>query len=114
MWVEAGRHKMKMTTIREFAREVRSKNAGPFWLTLEIFLRNKEDHDKLVALEVVTPELISKLYGTPADQVQIFFCENISTIKISIPRPAIQGSPQDKDVHAGQQSVFLANVEIEV
>jgi hypothetical protein len=105
---------MKKTTIREFAHEVRSKNAGPFWLTFEIFMRNRDDYDALVALKVVTPELISKLYGTPADQVQMFFCENINTIKISIPRPVIQGSPQDKDVHAGQQSVFLANVEIEV
>ena len=105
---------MKKTTIREFAHDVRSKNAGPFWLTFEIFLRNREDYDTLVALEVVTPALISRLYGTPPDQVQIFFCANINIIKISIPRPCIQGSPQDKDVHAGQQSVFLANVEIEV
>jgi hypothetical protein len=105
---------MKKTTIREFARDVRSKNAGPFWLTFEIFLESRGDYNTLVALEVVTPELISTLYGTPEDQVQIFHCESINTIKISIPRPAIQGSPQDKDVHAGQQAVFLANVEIEV
>jgi len=114
MWVEVGRNTMKKTTIREFAADVRSKNAGPFWLTFEIFLENREDYDRLVALKVVTPELISTLYGTPADQVQMFFCESINTIKISIPRPVIQASPQDKDVHAGQQSVFLANVEIEV
>ena len=102
------------TTIRDFALYVRSKNAGPFCLTLEIFLKNKEDYDKLVSLNVVTPELISKLYGAPADKVEIFFCENINIIKISIPRPGSQGSPQDKDVHAGQQSVFLANIEIDV
>lgn len=102
------------TTIREFALYVRSKNAGPFCLTLEILLKNWEDYNKLVSLNVVTPELISKLYGTPADKVDIFFCENINIIKISVPRPANQGSLQDKDLHAGQQSVFLANIEIEV
>jgi hypothetical protein len=104
---------MKKTTIREYALHVRSKNAGPFWLTFEIFLKNKEDYDRLVAMNVVTPELISKLYGTSTDQVKIFLCENINIIKISIPRPVIQGSMRDKDSHGGQQSVFLGNVEIE-
>jgi hypothetical protein len=101
-------------TLRDYALYVRSKNAGPFWMTFEIFLKNKEDYDKLAGMSVVTPELISKLYGTPADQVQILFCDNINIIKISIPRPVSQGSPEDKDIHAGQQSVFLANVELQV
>jgi hypothetical protein len=104
---------MKKTVLRDYALYVRSKNAGPFCLTFEIFLRSKEDYDKLVAMDVVTPELISRLYGPPANEVQIFFCENINIIKISIPRPVIQGSLQDKDLHGGQQSVLLANVEIE-
>ena len=103
---------MKKVTLSQYAKYVRSKNAGPFWLTFEIFLKNKEDYDKLVAMNIVTPELISKLYNTPVDQVQIFLCDNINTIKISIPRPVIQGSPQDKDIHGGQQSVFLANYVI--
>lgn len=103
---------MKKTTLRDYALYVRSKNAGPFCLTLEIFLKNKEDYDNLVTMNLVTPELISKIYGPPADQVQIFLCENTYIIKISIPRPVIQGSLQDKDLHAGQQSVLLADVEI--
>jgi hypothetical protein len=103
---------MKKMTLGEYAQYIRSKNAGPFWLTMEIFLKSKEDFDKLVALNVVTPELISKLYGTPADQVQIFLCNDINIIKISIPRPVVQGSLQDKDIHAGQQFILLAAVEI--
>ncbi len=99
-------------TLGNFAKYIRSKNAGPFWLTMEIFLKSKNDFDRLVALRVVSPELISQLYGTPADQVQIFLCEDINIIKISIPRPVIQGSLQDKDIHAGQQFTGLAAVEI--
>jgi hypothetical protein len=105
---------MSKTTIREFAHYVRSKNAGSFWLTFDIFLKNKEDYDKLVAMNVITPELISRIYGTPADQVQIFLCDNINIVKISNPRPVTHGGRKDKDIHSGQQAVFLANVEIEV
>jgi hypothetical protein len=101
-------------TLGNYAKYIRSKNAGPFWLTMEIFLKSKKDFDQLVALNVITPELISRLYGTSADTVQIFFCKNISIIKISIPRPVVQGSLQDKDIHAGQQFIALANVELEV
>lgn len=99
-------------TLGNYAKYIRSKNAGPFWLTLEIFLKSKEDFDRLVALDVVTPELISRLYESPVDQVQIFFCENTNIIKISFPRPVIQGSLQDRDIHAGQQFIHLAGVEV--
>lgn len=99
-------------TLGNYAKYIRSKNAGPFWLTLEIFLKSKEDFDRLVALNVVTPELISRLYESSVDQVQIFFCENTNIIKISFPRPVIQGSLQDRDIHAGQQFIHLAGVEV--
>ncbi len=105
---------MKKTTLRDYALYVRSKNAGPFNLTFEIFLKNKADYNSLVAMNFITPELISRLYGSPENQVQIFLCENIHTIKISIPRPVIQGSLQDKDIHSGQQAVLLADVEIDI
>jgi hypothetical protein len=97
-----------------YAKYIRSKNAGPFWLTMEIFLKSKEDFDRLAALNVITPGLISRLYGTPVDRVQIFHCQDIHIIKISIPRPVIQGSLQDKDIHGGQQFIALANVDLEV
>ena len=104
---------MKKTRLRDYALYVRSKNAGPFCLTFEIFLKNRADYDRLVAMNLVTPERIASLYGPAPESVRIFFCEDIYTIKISIPRPVIQGSLQDKDIHAGQQSVLLADVEMD-
>jgi hypothetical protein len=98
----------------DYAKYIRSKNAGPFWLTMEIFLKSKKDFDRLVSHNLITPGLISRLYGTPAENVQIFLCQDIDIIKISIPRPVVQGCLQDKDIHAGQQFIALANVEIGV
>jgi hypothetical protein len=103
-----------MKTLGDFAKYIRSKNAGPFWMTMDVFFETKNDFDKIVALNVITPELISSLFGTPTDQVRIFLCDNVHTIKISIPRPVIQGSIHDKDIHAGQQYVLLSDIEVAV
>jgi hypothetical protein len=103
-----------MMTLGAFAKYVRSKNAGPFWMTLDVFFETKEDFYTIADRNIITPELISGLFGTPPEQVRIFLCDNVNTIKISIPRPVIQGSLDDKDIHAGQQYVLLSNVEVTV
>ena len=103
-----------MTTLGEFAKYVRSKNAGPFWMTMDVFFETEEDFYTIADRNIITPELISTLFGTSPEQVRIFLCDSVYTIKISIPRPVIQGSLNDKDIHAGQQFVLLANVEIDI
>ena len=101
-----------MTTLGEFAKYVRSKNAGPFWMTMDVFFETKEDFYTIADRNIITPEVISELFGTPTDQVRIFLCDSVNTIKVSIPRPVTQGSLADKDIHAGQQFVLLSDVEI--
>src|SRR6266700_1279273 len=52
-------------TLGELALEVRSKNAGPFWMTLEAFMPDEESYR--IADALITAELISELYHvTPA------------------------------------------------
>ena len=103
-----------MTTLGAFAKYVRSKNAGPFWMTLDVFFETEEDFYTVADRSIITPELISGLFGTPPEQVRIFLCDNVNTIKISIPRPVTQGSLGDKDIHAGQQYVLLSNMEVAI
>lgn len=103
-----------MTKLGEFARYIRSKNAGPFWMTLEVFFKSKADYQKALQQQIITEELIQRLYLTPADQVLIFNCDDLHTIKISIPRPTSQGGVEDRDVHSGQQFSLLSDVKVEV
>ncbi len=44
-------------TLGELALEVRSKNAGPFWMTLEAFMPDEETYR--IADSLITTELIS-------------------------------------------------------
>lgn len=103
-----------MTTLGEFAKYIRSKNAGPFWMTLDVFFRSRDDYEKALRLALITPELIHRLYLTPVDQVRIFHCGDLNTIKVSIPRPTAQAGVTDRDVHSGQQFSLLSDVCIDV
>ena len=75
-------------TVGSLADEIRAKNAGPFWLTLDIFLRRDEDYELLIASGVLTPDCLSGLYGVPADQVQIFELPLLRAVKIPSRAPS--------------------------
>ncbi len=99
-------------TIGQLAEEVRSKNAGPFWTTLDIFLQTDEDYRFLIASNVLTPECIGRLYQVKPAGVQIFYLPGLRAIKISFPRAVTAGSFYDRDQHAGQQHIPLANLSV--
>ena len=97
-------------TLDDIADLVRAKNAGPFWLTLDVFLPSDEAYERVCASDAVDPEVIAPLYRTTADQVQVFPMPALKAIKISFPRPVTQGGFSDRDMHSGQQHVLLAGI----
>ena len=102
------------TLLGEFAQQVRSKNAGPFWITLDIFLRTEDDYEWLRKAGPITAATISALYLIPIESVQIFEMPALWAIKISFPRPVTAGSFEDRDQHGGQQYLPLAQLAIPV
>ncbi|MEV4347692.1 DUF4387 family protein [Actinoplanes sp. NPDC049596] len=97
-------------TVADLALEVRSKNAGPFWVTMEIFLR---DAAGFAAVAFVDEKIIGRLYAVSAATVRIYRIPSLNVVKISFPRPVPQGSPRDRDIHAGQHHVPLASLALE-
>jgi hypothetical protein len=95
-------------TLGDIAELVRAKNAGPFWVTLDVFLGDGERYAQAAGESLITPEVVSDLYNVPPDTVQIFRLPDIHAIKISFPRTVSQGSLLDRDMHSGQQHVPLA------
>ncbi|MGI5500754.1 DUF4387 domain-containing protein [Lentzea sp. CA-135723] len=95
-------------TFGDLALEVRSKNAGPFWVTMELFMRDSSGY--ALAAETVTEDLVASLYEVRAQDVQIFRIPSLNVVKISYPRPVPQGGLRDRDVHAGQHHVPLASL----
>jgi hypothetical protein len=97
-------------TLDDLALEVRCKNAGPFWLTLDVFLR--DDAAYRIAHATITPELIAELYQVPLESLRIYRIPELKVVKVSFPRPVPQGGLRDRDMHAGQHHVPLASIPV--
>jgi hypothetical protein len=97
-------------TVRDVAELVRSKNAGPFWQTLDVFLPDDEAFRLVAESPNLNEDVIGRLYRVDPGDVSIYRLPSIRVVKISFPRPVVQGGVEDRDMHAGQQHVPLADL----
>jgi hypothetical protein len=100
------------TTLGDLAELIRTKNAGPFWITIDVFFRDHADYARVADAAVLTPPVIADLYHVDADTVRLYHLPAINVIKASFPRPTTQGSFTDRDLHAGQQHVPLLQLRV--
>lgn len=100
------------TTLAEVAKLIRSKNAGPFWLTLDVMFEDPEVYRHVRDQQVVTPEKIAQLYGLRPEQVPVFAAASALAVKASMPRVRSSGSPADSDVFGGRQYAPLLGLEL--
>jgi Domain of unknown function (DUF4387) len=98
--------------LQDFAEVVRSKNAGPRRLTLDIIFRTDADYQRAAQSEALTADKIAALYGVPAEAVQIVNYPLGRAIKIVVPRAIMSGDPGDRDVYGAQQHTPLLKLEI--
>ncbi|MEV4319516.1 DUF4387 domain-containing protein [Actinocrispum sp. NPDC049592] len=103
---------MPETTLGDLAHEVRSKNAGPFWVTMELFMRDAEGYRIAADESFLNERVIAELYRVEQTTVRMFRIPSLNVVKISFPRPVSQGSLRDRDIHAGQHHVPLARMPI--
>ena len=99
-----------MAKLGEIVTQVRSKNAGPFWLTIDIFCANESILKQIS--EYLPAERIATLYGTSVNLIKKFEISDLCVLKISLPRPVIQGSREDRDMHAAQYGWLLAELDL--
>jgi hypothetical protein len=102
----------RATTIGDVAELVRSKNAGPFWQTLDVFLPDDESYRRVAESPALTEAVVAELYRTAVDTITIYRLPSIRVVKISFPRPTSQGGVRDRDMHAGQQHIPLAQIQL--
>ena len=99
-----------MTTLAAIAEKVRSKNAGPFWLTIDIFCGTASRYKHIV--NNVPTELVAKLLAVEAEEIKRFEVVDLCVLKFSMPRPKIQGSRHDRDMHGAQWACLLQELEV--
>jgi hypothetical protein len=97
--------------LSEIAQVIRSKNAGPRRLTLDVMFANEADYQRVVQSPALSQEAIGRLYRLPAEQVAVIPYPLGRAIKITLPRDTA-GDPGDRDVYGAQQHAPLLGIEI--
>ena len=59
-------------TLGDLALEVRSKNAGPFWVTVDLFFDSADSYAEHHADPAISAESIAAIYGVDAAHVKRF------------------------------------------
>ena len=96
----------------DIALVCRSKNAGPFQVTIDLMFDAEEKYRKVLDSANFNVENIAKLYNVPVSQIAVKPIDRILTVKVVLPRRHGSGSPQDTDVYGSQQHFPLGNLEI--
>jgi hypothetical protein len=89
--------------LRDLAVSVRSKNAGPFMLTIDFFFGSALDCERVVRSGVLSRERVASIYRVKPASIQVIHIRQSNAVKISLPRPLAAGDIGDRDVAGGQQ-----------
>ncbi len=99
-----------MPRLESMVEKVRSKNAGPFWVTIDIFCG---DHAAFTTVsERLSTRAVAELLQTPIQTLKRFDIAALSVVKFSLPRPSVQGTIRDRDMHGAAYAALLAELDI--
>ena len=101
-----------MPKLWEVAKLVRSKNAGPFLLTIDLMFADEASYTAAKRSRFADPALYARIYRTDPARISLF-CHDVAwAIKVSMPRPVPSGAVDDRDVFGGQYHAPLVMLEV--
>jgi len=98
--------------LSEIAQVIRSKNAGPRRLTLDVMFATDADYQRVAQSPALGREQIAALYRVAREDVAVIPYPVGRAIKIVLARRVMAGDPGDVDVYGAQQHAPLLGVEI--
>lgn len=103
----------RVAKLWEVAKLIRSKNAGPFELTIDIMFDDDASFRRVAASRLGRTDFYARLYRIEESAIQLFLHEDARAIKVSFPRPVPSGDLMDSDVFGGQFHAPLVMEEID-
>lgn len=100
-----------MPDLGHLVSKVRSKNAGPFWLTIDIFCGDPATF--LRVRDGLKDDVVARLYGVDRQLLKRFDIPSLNVVKFSVPRPVVQGTRTDRDMHGAGWGCLLEELQIE-
>ncbi len=102
-----------MKRLTDVARIIRSKNAGPFELTLDVIFDDDHAFELARACGGLSAEAIARAYRLPIDAVlSTHFFAPARAFKATLRRAVSCGAPGDRDVFGAQQHAPLLELEL--
>lgn len=101
-----------MPTIKEVCRHVRSKNAGPFWVTIDLFFDGEDNFKHYSESSALGPALFERVYGADPKWVRRYPAPSLNMVRFSYARTSGQGGEVERDMHGGQQFARIMDVEL--
>ena len=98
--------------LAEIAQVVRSKNAGPRRLTLDLMFATDADYQRVAQSPALERAKIAALYRLEPQDVTVIPYPVGRAIKIVLARRIMAGDPGDFDVYGAQQHAPMLGVEI--
>jgi hypothetical protein len=98
-------------SILSVAEVIRSKNSGPYELTLDIIFKDREGYELFKRKNIVTKRKIASLYRCRVEDIlKIVYFEPAKALKVTLKRPIPSGHPGETDIYGAQQHAPLLSL----
>ena len=94
-----------MPMLRDLVRKVTAKNAGPFQVTVDVFCGTPDAYARVAP--ALQDSVVAELFGVAPHLLRRFDIPDLHVVKFSMPRPVVQGSRSDRDMHGAQFATLL-------
>ena len=101
-----------MARLRDIAQICKSKNAGPFMLTIDVLFEDPAVYARVKATGVLSAALFARLYSVADEDVLFTPYDAALAFKATLPRLVPAGDFGDTDVYGAQQHAPLLDVDI--
>jgi hypothetical protein len=101
-----------MTRLIDLASVCKSKNAGPFDLTIDVIFSSRALFDRVAATGILNAALFAQLYKVKESDVLFTPYPAANAFKATLPRLHSAGSIDDRDVYGAQQHAPILYVDI--
>ncbi|HPU00943.1 MAG TPA: DUF4387 domain-containing protein [Bacillota bacterium] len=102
-----------MKPLVDLALVIRSKNAGPFELTIDIIFKSREIYERVKKEQLLNAALIARLYRIPEEDVLgVTYFDPAAAFKATMKRRLPSGNPGEKDIYGAQQHAPLLELAL--
>lgn len=102
-----------LVRLADVARTIRSKNAGPDFITFDIIFDDKVTYETIKNSDALHPKRIGALYDIEPERIVNYVAfDPARAIKFSIRRLRPSGSPGESDVMGSQMYAPLLDVRV--